>query len=359
MEGEREEFSPKDIKAYRYTDSKYYISEHIETADGSKQIFIEYLIDGIVDIYYYFDDTGGHYLIDSDGKLLPLEIKEREVYKDYNTYIMESKEYVGLLKYSFSQSPTLMRKAETARLDHKSLISLSYQYHQEVCADQSCVIYEKQMPSVLVNFGPLIGSQMVWLKSGENAYPNDRRYLNGNFYTSTPSAIIGIFARINLPNVDERVHLQYEASYQNWSATALNSRYSDIYNSDIRNEVTFDNQLFSNSIMLRFHFPSSRLRPVIALGGFVDYIISNDFYRDRSVYQYDDGVLLPVGRIELLDPYQQFNYGFAVSSGLLCQTANKREVHLDLKYQFSPNYYISMTSHQVLLTLGYSLIKMK
>jgi biotin synthase-related radical SAM superfamily protein len=44
---------------------------------------LEYLINGIVDIYYYRDDNGEHYLVDNgSGDLLELKNEEKEIIID-------------------------------------------------------------------------------------------------------------------------------------------------------------------------------------------------------------------------------------------------------------------------------------
>jgi hypothetical protein len=64
-----EKFTPDDIKAYRFIDSKYYVSKKVMTEDSTEtQLFLEYLIDGIVDIYYYLSPSGDNYYVDpGDG----------------------------------------------------------------------------------------------------------------------------------------------------------------------------------------------------------------------------------------------------------------------------------------------------
>lgn len=363
LDDTRSEYGPNDIKAYRFLDSRYYVSKKVETIDGSRIIFIEFLIDGIVDVYYYYDQSGEHYLIDSDGTLRPLKNEEKEVYQYYNTYKKESKEYVGMLKYAFNQSPVIMQKAELAQLNHNSLIKLANQYHTEVCADDACIIYEKKLPKFKLNFGPLVGLQNVWITSTSNSFPVEREYLNGNVYSSKPSVLAGVFLRVNLPHLDERVNLQYEVSVQSWNVSDLNVQYSEIYNIDRRNEVTFQSQSISNVLMGRFHFPSKRFRPVMALGGFIDYIYNEDNYRKQSMYNHDGGPyeggisFYPEGKFDLKSSEKKWNYGMVVSSGLLHLTEWNREIHFDLRYQMGFNNYGKMTSHQVIMSLGFGILK--
>ena len=158
---EKQEFAPEDIKAYRFIDSKYYISRSIKARDQEELVFLEFLINGTVDIFYYRDELSGeHYLIEnSDGQLFELKNEEKElIVRDVIT-VRESKEYIGVLKYTFKESPVISKQVENMSLNHKSLIDITHAYHNEVCINEECIIYEKKLPGHKVKFGLLIGGK--------------------------------------------------------------------------------------------------------------------------------------------------------------------------------------------------------
>ena len=111
-ESDKTIYYPDNIKTYRFTDGKYYVSRKIKSSDTEK-IFLEFLFDGISDLYYYSDNLGDHYLIEKYGtdlKELKNEIKIVTAIKEqagvssaYSSatpvkYEKESKEYIGVLK---------------------------------------------------------------------------------------------------------------------------------------------------------------------------------------------------------------------------------------------------------------------
>ena len=59
-------YSPNDIIAFRFIDSKLYISKKVK----SRRIFLEYLIKGNISIYYMRDKNGDHYFMDKEGENL-------------------------------------------------------------------------------------------------------------------------------------------------------------------------------------------------------------------------------------------------------------------------------------------------
>jgi hypothetical protein len=49
------EFMPGDIHSYKFTEGKYYFSKTVDIDSISSKVFLEYLIDGKVDIYYLME----------------------------------------------------------------------------------------------------------------------------------------------------------------------------------------------------------------------------------------------------------------------------------------------------------------
>ena len=71
-------YTPKDINAYRFQNGKLYVAKKVTIEDQEEvHKFFEYMVDGIVDMYFFRDKDGEHYFVDKgDGKLIPLKNKE-------------------------------------------------------------------------------------------------------------------------------------------------------------------------------------------------------------------------------------------------------------------------------------------
>ena len=137
QDSEKINYTPDMIQAYRFIDGKYYVSKKIKVDEMESQVFLEYLIDGILDIYYYRENekesynSGDYYFIDNgDGELQFLNNKSYDVLAsvwDNNTdpqtiYRKESKRYVGLLKLMTKDSPTLSQESR----QHKTGSQITY-----------------------------------------------------------------------------------------------------------------------------------------------------------------------------------------------------------------------------------------
>ncbi|MDD4967801.1 MAG: hypothetical protein PHT07_00040 [Paludibacter sp.] len=90
-------FSPDEIPGYRFPENKYYISKEV----NGKKVFLEYLINGRLNVYYLKDERGeDHYFIEKDSlgiAEIPYEEGIRE--KDGQYYVYTPTKYLGLLAY--------------------------------------------------------------------------------------------------------------------------------------------------------------------------------------------------------------------------------------------------------------------
>lgn len=150
-------YSPGEIIAYRFDDGKFFISKKLNPSDTS-HIFLEFLFDGIVDLYHYSDKKGVHYLISTTNNTL------QELKNDTRTSIIngvkyetESKDYIGVLKTVFIESPSLMKKTESVPLTYNSLLKLAEEYHREVCPDEESINYARKRFKTRITPGLIAG----------------------------------------------------------------------------------------------------------------------------------------------------------------------------------------------------------
>lgn len=148
-------YSATDICGYRYLHDKYYVSKEITINKNDKKVvFMEFLINGISDIYYYKDKNGDHYFIEKDKIGLIELIEKKQTFNDVE--IITSK-YKGELKRAMADCPDINAEIERTSLNHISLINLAKIYHDRVCTSESCIIYERTNLSAKFKFGIILG----------------------------------------------------------------------------------------------------------------------------------------------------------------------------------------------------------
>ncbi len=190
------EYSPNDIFGFRFIDSKFYISREV----NNNKVFLEYLIKGKVSIYYLRDGSGDHYYIDKENeKLTELPYEEGIITVDNKQVYYASKQHLGYLSYYMQDAPGFKTRIQSVKEpNHQTLIHIAKEYHNAVCKDEQCIIYEK--PAPYIKLFPEFSLGMVDYYNVPEL--NDKIY----FHTS----LIGHFW---MPRVNEKMYFRTGLSY--------------------------------------------------------------------------------------------------------------------------------------------------
>ena len=144
-------YGPQQIYGYRFKDGKYYVSREIEIENSKRNVFLEYLINGKLNIYFYRDVEGDdHYFAEKDT--IPLkELKYSKALKyvdgiDHQV-IYETNIHRLLLIYYTQDCPQIRDEILSLKKpEFKNLISIAKNYHNNICKDKPCIIYHKTIP---------------------------------------------------------------------------------------------------------------------------------------------------------------------------------------------------------------------
>lgn len=339
--------SPAEISAYRFKDSKYYVSKTVNIGERVDTLFLEFLINGIVDIYYYRDNLAENYLVDDgDGKLILLKNEQKEVMVENKKYVRHAREYVGILKYVFMQSPSVCKEVEDISLGHKSLIELAKEYHNEVCTDKECIVYEKSLPRLKILTGPSLGINLIAL-SEENFNADEFYYLQNSDFNVDVYPSIGFYTMVSMPYVSERLFFQYEGMYSKHHLFTVNTFYDPISETDFINDISITNYVWNNSFNFRYEFPTGKLRTVFDAGIFLNYYFKTDYNRDLSFTM--DGTDYEK---EFTDyPFLKFDRGIGIGTGLIGSVKNM-PIRLDMMYKRGFGIINSLKSNTFSLTIS-------
>jgi hypothetical protein len=305
-------YLPGKIIAYRFDDGKYFISKKINSSDTST-IFLEFLFDGIVDLYDYFDKEGVHYLISKSNNTLQ-ELKNDTRISIINgvTYKSESKEYIGLLKTIFFESPTLIKKTESLSLNINPLIQLAEEYHREVCPNNECIIYAKK------RIKPKISPVLI------AGYSTSDLLLRVDF---------DIMERIVLPplgrgfRIGALLNIEDEFISRNLSVqTGISITESEHYTSESNLHIT----ILNFPVQLRFSRPIKTFEFSV-LGGF-NYNNLINFDYTSTLY----------GNFELKSNKKQV--GFIGGMEVEYKTKNKKSILLQIRYENNSGEHIGQWS---------------
>lgn len=229
-------YSPQDLIAYRLDDGKYYVSKEV----NSRSVFLEFLIEGKMNVYYLRDKRGEHYFVEKEGTgIAELPYEEAIRYKDDKPYAFHTRNHIGLLRYYMQDAPAMQsRIANMGKPSHDNLTKLAKDYHNIVCKDESCVIYVKKEPFVKVNLEIIggIGHYPVYSKSSLFIQP-------------------GILTNIWMPRVNEKFYFRAGMLYSNFES----------------------DDVFKIPLMVEYVYPKGTVTPKLAYGITI-YRVSGEFF---------------------------------------------------------------------------------
>ena len=271
---EVKEYTPFSIKGYRFNNGKYYISRRIKSGETEIEIFLEFLVRGISNLYYYADNMNFHYFIEkSDGQLIELTNEQKKVTVDGTDYIHETKSYIGLLRYAFGDCPQIFPAINQAKLEDKSLIEITKKYHEIKCDGQKCIIYEKQLPVIKVTFGTYVSMNSSFLKILDNPV-YELVHLKMISYPS-----IGLMLNTSLPRTNDKFSLQLagELSKNSFYGTGLSA-----------DRLTFEEVYLKSSLLklkggIKYTYPKGKIKPTFLLGGIVNWSFHSEGKRLEEI----------------------------------------------------------------------------
>ena len=288
-------YLPGEIKAYRVNNSKYYVSKILPSGDP---YFMEFVVNGIVDLFYLKNNDNTQIFIEKEGELIQLTNEESlKSDKDGNKYSHYNQLYKGTLTYLFQEAPQLFDDIDRTTFSVKSIAKVTKQYHNAVCSDYECIDYTKQLKA---NINVELTAGYFYHQMGLNSSSD---------LASSGSIQIGANARI----YPGKVHYL-------WNLTAgiliRKYRFSDTFKHGWGTNALIDHryhkvqaEYFSLSIplMVNYSFPAKKLQPYIS-AGLINTFIFNPEINISSVSN------LPAGPV--FEKFRNYQYGLRSGAGV-------------------------------------------
>ncbi|MDP4202087.1 MAG: hypothetical protein Q8861_05285 [Bacteroidota bacterium] len=151
-------YSPDEIGSYRSYDGKYYVAREVhDDSEGTKKVFLEFVVKGMANIFFYIDQNGEHYYIEKQPQgLIELTEQERTVTSEERSYVLP-KQYKNKLMSVLQDRPDMKNEIQNTILTHKSLIRLIKSYDAKVCGADNCTVYENHNAVERLKLGILVG----------------------------------------------------------------------------------------------------------------------------------------------------------------------------------------------------------
>jgi hypothetical protein len=346
------EFKPGQIISYRFTDGKYFVSKMIKDSLGQHSVFLEYLVHGMADLYYYKSDLSDRFFIQkSSDTLVELSNDEKLVKINGSEYFKKTNQYIGALKIYFYDCGKLQDEINQIPFNTRGLLRIAQDYHNLVCDTGKCIVYKKKMvlkfrfaPIVRYNYSSAYFSHTTLMYYHKLIYSNVYDNLE---HTLQPNYGAGLQAELIFPMMNEKLSVQFETlisknSYEDYSTETIIS-------GEINNTVDVKTVSSENFLLIKYTFPTGKIRPLIFGGGSFVMPFSISSRRVSIMNQLNNQTTIHYSDV----PYSKHFIGFAGGFGINYMGIPKHPVFLQAQFE---KFYGELVGHNpICLMTGYSL----
>ncbi len=334
-------YSPGEIYGYRFTDDgKYYLSKTITIDKTQQTVFLEYLIQGIIDLYYYPGEQEYYFFKNEIGEMIPITKKPNQIIiaQDNTMQMKEDNQYLGVLNYVFKDSKSVANMATNANFSHKSMIILTKKYHEQMCTSgEECIEFETKEDKKFIQFHFSVYGGVQFNNYSFNSTNVYFEGINPEIKIATligfeadllPEAkstfpVIGFEAGLYSPRFLKSLSLQLDASLTKMSCDVDYSISDYAYS-----RFEMESLNFNGKAGARYTIPTGRLKPMIEAGlNYTQLInVSGTCTVESKIYpnlDYD------------INLHQKTFLGYYGSAGISYQLKNNSAIYL--RYVYSNN----------------------
>ncbi len=251
-------YRPEDIKAYRFIGDKYYYSHALFFKNEYRHVFMDVLLEGSVNLYYYWRNKETAYYIEKDkGNVIGLinrELPEAQ-YSGSLYNVLNKVAYVEVYKDSlysvFKESTEVQNRIDEVEYNHKAIIAITKDYISETCSIGNCISYVKELSVLKESLGVFSGLHV----SRINFWDKD---IKSGILLSMP---VGISYNFPLPRINDRVSFQIELISNNFDYNK-----SEIDMPLPEEEIHIKANTIGIPLLFKYKLPMNKITPSLALG---------------------------------------------------------------------------------------------
>jgi len=343
LDGNVTDYNPGEISAYRFgDDGMYFISKQIQTADGTKVLFIEYLIKGNANIYFMRDHVDHYYIETENNKLMELSEPETRIEKKDGLTYLKPASYFGKLKFMLSDCPDIYPEIDKLKLEPQSLITLAKDYHTKVCTTEQCVIFESKSKPIKLHLGIMVGASL-------NSFDFQKGYTNYAF-----GSLMGL--KLELENLffnSKQSLLQVGLVMNKFSTYTFYLRdnyyfyYNDKYITSAKTEgVDINTYALKIPVTYNYLLSLGKIRPYIGVGLDNTLLLSQN--KNLYINYFAKDASFPI-----------WSTGFVANTGVRSMMKNGHFFSMELSYEYTrsliANPLFGLQNSIFSLSAGYTL----
>jgi hypothetical protein len=276
-------YYPNDIQFFALDGDKQYQSLEVFEKGEFKKTFLEVLVKGNVNLYYFYKNnemkffiektkdslialtnkkvpipistTGLYGLINNDKS--PLQSDRFEEQFNANIYIDLYKDTLATL---FSDKQEIVNELPNLKYTHRSIMGITKEYIYQSCGEGDCLQYEKNLKLSKPYFGFYSGiqlSNMVYWKSKGLSDKSEGRVVSNSF----PSVPVGLFIEFPLTRISELISLKVEMKINN-----IDFNQGTIQLPDSLSYILISSGSIGFPVSLHYRVLNSKISPTIGAG---------------------------------------------------------------------------------------------
>lgn len=288
-------FTPYEISEYGFNEDRTYVSKDIYISDSSEKVFLERLVKGETNLYYYKGKNIKTFFLEKDSTIF-IEISKKN-----------NNGYKSILNEFTNDCNAVSNAIKLVRYNKKSLAKLTERYN-------NCEL----KPFPFLRYGVIIGYEIDKLIPNSNV---EIDYLNEFSYKYESGYTIGLFIDNPILVSDFSFHAEINYSKQSFSYNIKEE------NKDI--DLLINISSLSIPLILRYTYPSLKFRPYINLGGIFSYHFNNKI---NSLFEANiDDNIIEINKISNSTIYDH-QAGFNLGGGIQYSLDYRRSIFIELRY---------------------------
>lgn len=164
-------YLPDELISITVGNYRHSVSKDIYINGKKQRLFLEYLLKGAMDLYFFIDqNSADYYFVEKEGVLYELTNDPTEKTIDGKTYIGTTNKYIRTLNYLTKESPATSKLVEKMDFSPKSFIKIATDYHEYICDSVDCVVYSREQrrlndAKIQIRVGVSVGNSFTRLEN--------------------------------------------------------------------------------------------------------------------------------------------------------------------------------------------------
>jgi len=328
-------YQPGEITGYMFlNEGKYYVTRTVEIDQVQRIVFLEFLVQGLLNLYYFPEGNGYYFFENKDGGMI-ITTRQPDIQQEYSVKI--DTRFRGIMTYVFKDDIDLSKQISTATFNRKSMIEFTKAYHDHMCTSgDKCIIFENNYRKKYTKLNLTAYSGFEW-----NTTNLDYRSFSE---MSSFSPVIGGELNVSSPRILKSMSFKIDA---NLAKIDGDCNFLSGYNA--HNSYNFNGLKSDFSGGLEYIYDKGNLRPSIYFGLSYCYLfnlkskLTNEYvnYLNTLVTTITNNVMLP----------QDLSFGIKTGIGVNYKIKNNHFIVLSLLYSNHRNLTDKLNTYQ--LKVGY------